>query len=202
MERAWALSQMKHALGDVPWETVEEQFHISRTRRQELTRLLAFTPEQQERIALLRILETQIRSLHEAVRDKRLDDAQVDALLSRLGQIAAERTAEYEAVSDAQAERANGGAPRRPEIDEPTVTRLVARAYRTAADAPPSPAPRWLPPLRQQVAHASKGLQRARDRVATLDPASASALLNDLEQLIEQITAVTTALAADALEES
>ncbi len=30
--RAWALTQMKQALGDAPWEAVETQFGISRSR--------------------------------------------------------------------------------------------------------------------------------------------------------------------------
>jgi ParB-like chromosome segregation protein Spo0J len=46
MERAWALTQMKQALEEAPWDAVEAQFGISRTRRHKLTRLLAFTPEQ------------------------------------------------------------------------------------------------------------------------------------------------------------
>ena len=92
MERAWALAQMKEALGEsVPWEAVEEQFRISRTRRHELTRLLAFTSEQQHQIALLRLQETQIRTLHSAVRAGELAPPQVDTLLGRLSEIAVER---------------------------------------------------------------------------------------------------------------
>jgi ParB/RepB/Spo0J family partition protein len=51
MERAWALTQMKQILGDTaPWEAVEEQFRISRTRRHEPTRLLAFTESHSNRL--------------------------------------------------------------------------------------------------------------------------------------------------------
>jgi ParB/RepB/Spo0J family partition protein len=47
LERTWALTQMKHALGDAPWKAVEVQFGISRSRRHELTRMPAFTQTQQ-----------------------------------------------------------------------------------------------------------------------------------------------------------
>ena len=44
MERAWSLQQMKQALSDAPWEEVETRLQLSRTRRHQLIRLLAFTP--------------------------------------------------------------------------------------------------------------------------------------------------------------
>lgn len=187
MERAWALVQMKQALGETTtWEVVEEQFRLSRTRRHELTRMLAFTPPQQQQIALLRLQETQIRSLHSAVRAEELSPAQVDQVLARLGEIAAERAAP------------NGGATesagvRRAGIDGPTVARLVARARRSAT-APPTPAPRWLAPLRDQVARASKAMQRAEERVSALNDAEAATLLAELEQLGAQVAAVSAAL--------
>lgn len=193
MERAWALTQMKRALGDAPWDAVEAQFGISRSRRHELTRLLAFTPEQQRQVALLRMQETQVRSLHSAVRASDLTVAQVDQILGRLSEIAAERRSMTPAGATGEA-GASRPTPRRAGIDGPTIARLVARAQRAAgADAKPS-APRWLPPLRDQLASASRGIQRAQERIATLDAADAAALLEDIERLTAHLALVTATL--------
>jgi ParB/RepB/Spo0J family partition protein len=189
MERAWALTQMKHALGDVPWEAVESQFSISRSRRHELTRMLVFTPSQQRQIALLRLQETQIRSLHTAARANDLTSAQVDAILFRLEQIAAERAAAYAAASMADAEGASS--PRRVRIDGPTIARLVARAQRSGSPTAvvgAAPTPRWLPPLREQLVRTTQGVQRAAKRVEALSPADLEGLLVDVSQLIESLT--------------
>jgi len=194
MERAWALTQMKEALGDTaPWEAVEEQFRISRTRRHELTRLLAFTPPQQQQIALLRLQETQIRSLHSAVRAGELPPTQVDNVLGRLSEIAVDR-ATAPAQNEPGGTVTEGAFPRRNGIDAPTVARLVARARRSAPEGSKEPSPRWLQPLRDQLVHASKGLGRARDRVAMLNDKEADALMADLAQLTEQLAGVNEAL--------
>jgi ParB/RepB/Spo0J family partition protein len=194
MERAWALTQMKTALGDTaPWEAVEEQFRISRTRRHELTRLLTFTPSQQQQIALLRLQETQIRSLHSAVRAGELPPMQVDNVLGRLSEIAAER-ATAPAQNEPGGTATEGALPRRNGIDAPTVARLVARARRAAPEAVKEASPRWLQPLRDQLVHASKGLERARDRVAMLNDEDAGALIADLAQLTERLKEVNEAL--------
>ena len=58
MERAWALLQMKQALEDAPWEEVESRLQMSRARRQQLLRLTAFTPSQQQQYA------TEFRNRH------------------------------------------------------------------------------------------------------------------------------------------
>jgi ParB/RepB/Spo0J family partition protein len=192
MERAWALTQMKQTLGDTaPWEAVEEQFRISRTRRHELTRLLAFTQPQQQQIALLRLQETQIRSLHSAVRAGDLPPGQVDNVLGRLSEIAAER-----ATLPAQNEP--GGTTtegvRRNGIDAPTVARLVARARRAAPTGAKEPSPRWLQLLRDQMVHTGKGLGRARDRVAMLNDEEADALMAELELLTKRMEEVNEAL--------
>src|SRR5262249_972420 len=143
MERAWTLLQMKQALSDAPWEEVETRLQMSRARRQQLLRLTAFTPSQQQQIARLRLQETQIRSLHTGGRTDGLAAAQVDAILYRLAQIATERAA---AVAAAASDAAGGPPPRRSGIDGPTIARLVARALRvgppTAAVAA-APTPRW-----------------------------------------------------------
>lgn len=120
MERAWALVQMKQAMDDAPWETIEERFPMSRTRRQELLRLLTFTPEQELRIARLRLRETQIHLLHHAVRDGELTRAQADTVLAKLArpiQLQGQDNGVRVAVADG-----------------PTIARLVTRAKRMATD--------------------------------------------------------------------
>jgi ParB/RepB/Spo0J family partition protein len=190
MERAWTLLQMKQALSDAPWEEVEARLQMSRARRQQLLRLTAFTPSQQQQIARLRLQETQIRSLHTGVRNDELAAAQVDAILYRLAQIATERAA---AVAAASSDAASGPPPRRSGIDGPTIARLVARALRvgppTAAVAA-APTPRWLPPLREQLMRTNQGVQRAMKRVETLGPTDMDGLVSDLLQLIESLTAL------------
>jgi hypothetical protein len=109
--------------------------------------------------------ETQIRSLHGALRASALTVEQVDRILGRLAEIAVERRNATSAPSNAGLSRA---LPRRAGIDGPTVARLVARAKRSAAESPRLSAPRWLLPLRDQLANASRSIQRAQDRVAVL----------------------------------
>jgi ParB/RepB/Spo0J family partition protein len=188
MERAWALTQMKRALGDAPWEAVEAQFGISRSRRHELTRMLAFTQTQQRQVALLRLQETQVRSLHTAVRANELSSAQVDAVLFRLEQIAAERAAAYAAAGN---DGESSPAPRRVRIDGPTIARLVARSQRSGSPTAvvgAAPTPRWLPPLREQLVRTTQGVQRAAKRIETLSPADLEGLLSDVGQLVESLT--------------
>lgn len=198
MERAWSLIQMKRVLDDAPWEAVESQFSISRSRRHELTRLLAFTEEQQRQIALLRLQETQIRSLHSAVRANELSSAQVDAILFRLSQIAAERAAAH-----AAADSESGRAPRRVRIDGPTIARLVARAQRTGsplAVVGAAPTPRWLPPLRDQLLRANQGVQRAAKRLDALGPADLENLLADVQQLSESLVELVSRSQQDVVQ--
>lgn len=195
MERAWALLQMKQAMQEAPWEDVEARLQMSRARRQQLLRLTAFTPTQQQQVARLRLNETQIRSLHTGVRNEELTAAQVDAILYRLSQIAAERAA---ALAAAAGEHAGGGpSPRRAGIDGPTIARLVARAQRTgsplAAVAAP-PTPRWLTPLHEQLVRTNQGVQRAIGRVDTLGPADVETLLGDIGALLTNLTSLMVRL--------
>jgi ParB/RepB/Spo0J family partition protein len=192
MERAWSLLQMKQALGDAPWETVEARMQLSRARRQQLLRLAAFVPEQQQHIARLRLQETQIRTLHSALRANEITPAQVDGVLRRLDTIAAERSVATH-LSEADASGA-GDRPRRAGIDGPTVARLVARVRR-ASDAPARPpAPRGLPALRQQVIDTQRGLVRARSRLEGLDAEEGASLRTDIEQLITELVAFVAAM--------
>lgn len=194
MERAWALQQMKQALGDAPWEHVEDRLQMSRARRQQLLRLTAFTADQQEQIARLRLQETQIRRLHTGVRNDELQPAQVDAILYRLAQIATERAA---AVAAAAENATGGAAPRRSGIDGPTIARLVARAQRTGsplAAVAATPTPRWLPPLHEQLVRTNQSVLRALGRADALGPADLEALLSDLGPLLTNLTSLMARL--------
>jgi ParB/RepB/Spo0J family partition protein len=187
MERAWSLLQMKQSLDDAPWEEVETRLQMSRTRRHQLIRMLAFTPEQQQQVALLRLQETQIRSLHTAVRSNELDSTQVDTLLDRLAEIAAERISRTSQPGQDHSEPPVSPA-RRSGIDGPTVARLVARARRAAqATEEKQPTPRWLPPLREQIGRTSQRLKQSQERVEHLPEEDSAALQADLYQLDAQV---------------
>ena len=198
MERAWALLQMKQALDNAPWEEVEARLQMSRARRQQLLRLTALTPTQQQQVARLRLQETQLRTLHTGVRNEELQPAQVDAILFRLAQIAAERAA---ALATAAAEHNAGSPPpRRVGIDGPTIARLVARAQRTSsplAAVAAAPTQRWLPPLHEQLVRTNQGLQRAIGRIDTLGPADTELLLGDLGTLLTNLTSIMAQLQGD-----
>lgn len=189
MERAWALQQMKQALIDAPWEEVETRLHLSRTRRHQLTRLLAFTPAQQQQVARLRLQETQIRPLHTALRNQELDLPHVDGVLQRLSEIADTRgvgqtTAEGESTDSATLKRSG--------IDGPTIARLVARARRAALPTPPTP--RWLPLMQEQIARARQSFQRSTSRIEQLDDDDAQQLLAAAMELRDDIDRVIVAL--------
>jgi ParB/RepB/Spo0J family partition protein len=193
MERAWALQQMRQALGEgATWEDVETRLKLSNARRNQLTRLLAFRPSQQMLIARLHLQETQLRPLHTAVRNRSLAENQVDAVLSRLAGIAAERSLATEHAPDSSGA---GTPPRRTGIDGPTVARLVARAQRTQATttdtAIVAPTPRWLPLLMEQIAKTNQGVQRAIGRVEGLGASDMDMLLNGVHQLVTNLTELT-----------
>jgi ParB/RepB/Spo0J family partition protein len=199
MERAWSLDQMKRMMGaETPWEEVEKAFGISRTRRHELTRLLAFTATQQNQIALLRLPETQVRPLHQAVRGDELTPAQVDQVLERLSDVVVRH-----AASSREATRQHSQAsddpeqyppPRQPRVDSSTVARMVASFRCTPTHETEHATPRWLDPLRNNLTRTSRGLQRARERVLLLDDDDATALMEDIEKLLEHIAVVTDML--------
>jgi ParB/RepB/Spo0J family partition protein len=192
MERAWSLLQMKQALGDAPWEVVESRMQLSRARRQQLLRLVAFQPEQQQHIARLRLQETQIRTLHSALRANEITVAQVVSVMRRLDTIAAERS--VAAQQHGPDEGSAGASPRRAGIDGPTVARLVARVRKTSDVVLGAPAPRWLPALRQQVTDTARGLARARPRLDGLDAEEIAALRSDVDQLLTEMEAFAAAL--------
>lgn len=177
MERAWALDQMKRALDDASWEEVEERFRMSRTRRQELMRLLAFSAEQQVRVARLRLRETQVRPLHQALRDAELPTERVDAILERMVALATPTSA------------GEGPAPQ-PAVDGPTIARLVAKAKREHGHgAAPSTAP-WAQSLLDQFNRTQRSLKSARRRLPTasdVDVAQLRSAIRELSALLEEL---------------
>lgn len=194
MERAWALLQMKQALDDAPWEAVEARMQISRARRQQLLRMAAFAPEQQQHIARLRLQETQIRTLHSALRAGEISPAQADGVLRRLDTIAAERSAASSQAADGDADTAPP--PRRAGIDAPTVARLVARVRKAGDEPAQPPAARWLAPLQQQLRQARAGLERAAPKVGDIGAASLAELQADVGDLLTALKTMASTLAA------
>jgi ParB/RepB/Spo0J family partition protein len=182
MERAWALAQMKYALDDAPWEMVEERFQMSRTRRQELLRLLAFSPEQQQLVARLRLRETQVRPLHQALRDGELSLERTDALFARLATLATPRASD------------EGPAPQSA-VDGPTIARLVARARREESLGETATTAQWVQALLDQLGRTKRSFKAARRRLPTasdqeLDQLRATIaeladLLDDVRQELE-----------------
>jgi ParB/RepB/Spo0J family partition protein len=199
MERAWALLQMRQALGeDATWEDVEARLKLSNARRNQLTRLLAFKPSQQTMIARLHLQETQVRALHTAVRNRSLAPEQVDSVLNRLAEIATERSVAAESVPDVIGASPT---PRRAGIDGPTVARLVARTQRamtTTTDIVVTPTPRWLPLLMEQITKTNQGIQRAIGRVEVLGSSDTEMLLNGVGQLVMNLTELTARVQSDS----
>ncbi len=181
MERAWALRQMKTALGDAPWEEVEQRFRLSSTRRHELTRLLAFTDSQQQAIAQLRLRENQMEPLHRAVRAGELQPAQVDTVL---GQIR-----ERIVGIDASSERVDMS------VDLTTIGRLLSGVRRNTA-MPTARTPQWLPSLHDKLSRTAKDLKRLHPRFAELSDEERTGLHREMLALMKALET-----AADTLDE-
>jgi ParB/RepB/Spo0J family partition protein len=192
MERAWALQQMKQALDDAPWDVVEAQLQLSTTRRHQLTRLLTFSPAQQQLIAQLRLQETQLRPLHTALRSQTLNLDHADGVLNWLNTIATARVARPPSA-DEEGGRLGAALPQQG-IDGPTVARLVAQAQRTTTIGPATPTPRWIAPLQAQLGRTRKTLQRTSRRAVGLSTTDSAAIRMTLERLREDLTALLAAL--------
>lgn len=174
MERAWALQQMKQALDDAPWETVEAHFRMSTSRRHELIRLLTFTAAQQRTIAQLRLRENQVESMHQAARAGALTPGQIDTILRQIQQ------------------RAH--TPAAP-IDGMTIARLVAQAKRAAGTAPSRPPP-WLSPFQTKITTATKEIKRLRGRFAELNATDRNRLALAMDALAAAVQDARAALSA------
>ena len=91
MERAWALIALKDALqaeagGEVPWGVVEEQLQLSTARRQDLLRLLRFSPEGQALVMRYGWPEWTLRPLHMAISAGALDQNEAVDMLRVLAE--------------------------------------------------------------------------------------------------------------------
>jgi ParB/RepB/Spo0J family partition protein len=181
MERAWALAQMKQTLDDAPWDVIEERFQMSRTRRQELTRLLSFAPEQQVQLARLRLRETQARPLHQAVRDEELSQERVDAIFARL-ELLAGQTPLAE------------GAAQQPAIDGPTIARLVAKAKRDENAGENERPAQWAQALLDQLTRTRRSLKSARRKLPTASRVEADQLRNFIDEVSVLLAEIKTEL--------
>jgi ParB/RepB/Spo0J family partition protein len=79
MERAWSMQTLKSALeaetgASVAWEAIEQRMQISRSRRNDLMRLLRFPAEGQQIIQQHGWSEWTLRKLHQAMQDGTIDD--------------------------------------------------------------------------------------------------------------------------------
>jgi ParB/RepB/Spo0J family partition protein len=188
MERAWTLQQLRQTMGgdSVSITEVTGLLNIKRSRAYQLLRMLAFTPDQQRTVALLRLQERQILSLSDAIHQGHLTAAQVDRLLQRFAEIAAERALDSAALANTET-RQSGEAPRRVGIDAPTIARLVARELAHATPVAQTPVPRWYPPLQESIASAVRSLRRALDRADMLGPNEIQELRAELLNLQSQV---------------
>jgi ParB/RepB/Spo0J family partition protein len=201
MERAWTIAQLRSALGgdEIPIDTVAAQLGIRRARAYQLRRLLALSPAQQQCVALLRLQETQLRTLLDAFHRSQLDTTQVDIILERLAAIAADRAHQAAAQADLPS-AAQTRNPRHMGIDAPTVARLVARSVATPLGASPdsmapTPTNRWYARLRAALARATAGLEQADGWPQTLSPSELVAILADLRQLQAAVDHANAAMA-------
>jgi hypothetical protein len=177
MERAWALLHMKQALGDAPWELVEDRFRLSRSRRQDLLRLLAFTEAQQYEVARLRLRETHLRPLHTALRSGELTHAYADTVLTMIAGLSTAPNAPA------------------PGVDSAAIARLVTQAKRNVEGVrSASSTPQWLTALSEQLDRTEKSLLRAAKRVGELREADAAALVTRLVALSLRMTELADSL--------
>lgn len=188
MERAWALERMRQLAPDSSWETIEARFRVSESRRKQLMRLTTFTPEQQQLIARWRVSEFQLRPLHTALREGMLDAKQSNWVFTQLATRATPKppTAEHTEHSTSIT---------RPDLDQATVSRLVARTQK-AATSVPSPRPRWVAPLQQSMQQTRVGLERAALRVNDLDDDALDALEQEVGALLAALKTIVSTLAA------
>lgn len=186
MERAWALQQMKQALDDAPWEAVEQRFRLSTSRRHELTRLLAFTPSQQQMIAQLRLRENQLEPLHRAVRSGELTPSLVDTVLETIWR---------------KLQISNSPSNQSTEVDSGTITRLVVQAKRADGRTPARP-PQWYPLFRTRVAALIKDIKRLEPRFAELGADEQHQLIKDIESLLTTSHRAFEALQSDDMDGS
>jgi ParB/RepB/Spo0J family partition protein len=201
MERAWAILQLRAAVGEdeVSIDAVAAQLGIKRARAYQLRRLLALGPMQQRRVALLRLQETQLRTMLDAFHRGQIDAGQVDLILDRLTAIAADRAHQAEAQAD-QASATQTRGPRQLGIDAPTVARLVAHTIGAPLGASPDDganvsANRWCAQLRTVLAQATDSLLQIDGWAQGLGQSELNAVQSDLRQLQAALDHAATLLA-------
>lgn len=91
MERAWSMQALKSALeaetgATVAWDVIEQRMQISRSRRNDLMRLLRFPAEGQQIIQQHGWSEWTLRRLHQAMQDGTIDDAMAVDMLKVLAE--------------------------------------------------------------------------------------------------------------------
>jgi ParB/RepB/Spo0J family partition protein len=89
MERAWAIAQIRDAMGaeagtQVPWEPIEQRLGISESLRKQQMRLLRFDREGQELLAYQGWTERTVRPIHSAIQAGVLSQGEGTALLRQL----------------------------------------------------------------------------------------------------------------------
>jgi ParB/RepB/Spo0J family partition protein len=184
MERAWTIREIKRVMGKATWDVIEERLQMSRSRRQQLYRMLSFSPEQQRRIALLRAQETQIRPLHSAFRSGEFTSEHVDIVLKRLNDIAERR---LESARQAQMSEMEEENPKTHvmTIDSATVARVVAKVRREIARKNNTvvKTPTWFPTVRNNVQRTRRSLRRTSNHISLLNEEDRKVLQDDIKQL-------------------
>lgn len=188
MERAWALERMRQILPDTSWETIEARFRLSESRRKQLMRLTAFTPEQQRFVARLRASEFQLRPLHTAIREGGLDAVQADRVFA---QLVARATSKNSIVEGSESVASSATLA----LDQATVSRLIAQSQKADATASTS-RPRWLAPLQQSMQQTRFNLERAAPKVGDLDEATIGVLEQEVGALRSVLETMVNTLAA------
>ena len=188
IERAWTLAQLREAMGGetVGVAEVASRLNLKRSRAYQLLRLLAFPPEQQQAIALLRLQERQLLPLIDAYHQDQVTPEQTGLVLRRLREIAAERALNSRQLADHETTR-SVEAPRRSGIDAATVARLVVRTTEGGRQGKVAGNdPRWYSALLSDVESVSRKLRRASDRVDELGPNEMAELRSRLQELQRQ----------------
>jgi ParB/RepB/Spo0J family partition protein len=188
IERAWTLQQLREAMGGerVGVAEVAARLNLKRSRAYQLLRMLAFPPEQQQTIALLRLQERQLLPLIDAYHQEQVTPEHTGTVLQRLQQIAAERALSSRQMADQETTR-SVEAPRRSGIDAATVARLVARVTEGGGRRKVEGGdPRWYSALLGDVESVARKLRRASDRLDELGPDEVAELRGRLQELRHQ----------------
>lgn len=188
IERAWTLQQLRGAMGGeaVGVAEVASRLNLKRSRAYQLLRMLAFPPEQQQAIALLRLQERQLLPLIDAYHQEQVTPEQAGTVLRRLREIAAERALSSRQLADHETTR-SVEAPRRSGIDAATVARLVARVTEGGGRGKVAGSdPRWYSALLSNVESVSRKLRRASDRLDELGADEAAELRSRVQELQRQ----------------